>query len=114
MPDLGTMRRSTAMYRDANIIVLIDDVGSDNSFELVQELLPYVDGVKFAIRNLRKTETFARTKERIRFWVGVAKRSKIKFVLEGVEDSTEVAFARSLGIEYFQGYYYGKPALPAA
>ncbi|WP_082611816.1 EAL domain-containing protein [Lacticaseibacillus manihotivorans] len=39
---------------------------------------------------------------------------KIKFVLEGVEDSTEVAFARSLGIEYFQGYYYGKPALPAA
>ena len=114
VPDLATMRRITALYRTANVNVLIDDVGSDNSFELVQKLLPYVDGVKFAIQNLRKNESFDRIKERIIFWVQIAKRYHIDFVLEGVENSAEVAFARGIGIEYFQGYYYGKPALPAA
>ena len=27
---------------------------ADNSFEVVRDLLPYVDGVKFAMQNLRK------------------------------------------------------------
>lgn len=114
VPDLGTMRRITSLYRAGNVNVLIDDVGSDNSFELVQKLLPYVDGVKFAIQNLRKDESFERIKERIRFWVKVAKQYRIDFILEGVESAEEVTFARELGIEYLQGYYYGKPALPAA
>ncbi|WP_461214698.1 bifunctional diguanylate cyclase/phosphodiesterase [Lacticaseibacillus sp. GG6-2] len=114
VPDLATTRRISAIYRAAGIRIHIDDVGSDNSYELVQQLLPYVDGVKFAIQNLRKTESLDRIRERIRFWVGVAKKNHLRMILEGVENQTDVDFASVLGIRYFQGYFYAKPALPVA
>lgn len=112
VPPLSAMRRISALYRDAGISIYIDDVGSDNSFELVRNLLPYVDGVKFAIQNLRKNEDLERIQERVRFWIGIAQQHHIAFILEGVETADDVAFARSLGIKHFQGYYFGKPELP--
>lgn len=87
-------------------------VGSDNSFELVQQLIPYVDGVKFAIQNLRKTEAPEQIQERIRFWAGVANQNNLRIILEGVEDQADIDFAKALSIHYFQGYFFAKPALP--
>lgn len=113
VPTLAILRRVSALYRDAGIAIYIDDVGSDNSFELVRKLLPYVNGVKFAIQNLRKTETQDRIQERILFWLDVAKERQIDFILEGVETQAEVAHACDLGITHFQGYYFDKPHLPA-
>lgn len=112
VPDLATTRNISAIYRAAGIRIHIDDVGSDNSFELVQQLIPYVDGVKFAIQNLRKTESPERIQERIRFWAGIANKGHLRIILEGVEDQADVEFAKTLGIHYFQGYYFAKPALP--
>lgn len=114
VPDSLTTRRISAMYRSAGIRIHIDDVGSDNSYELVRELLPYVDGVKFAMQNLRKTDTLAQIQKRIRFWAGVAQQHHLTLILEGVENQADVLFAQTLGINYFQGYYFAKPALPAA
>lgn len=112
VPDLATVRRITAIYRSAGICVFIDDVGSDNSYELVQKVLPYIDGVKFAMQNLRKHETTARIHERVTFWANTAKKAKIEFILEGIETQEDLDFAASLGIQYYQGYYFGKPTLP--
>lgn len=114
IPDLATTRRVTALYRDAGIRILIDDVGSDNSFELVRKLLPYVDGVKFAIQNLRRQESLNRIQERIAFWAETTQANDLTLILEGVETPADLAFARSLGIRYFQGYYFGKPENLAA
>lgn len=114
VPDLGTMRRVTALYRNAGIAVFIDDVGSDNSYELVRKLLPYVDGVKFAMQNLRRHEDDVQIHERVLFWAEVAHKQRIEFILEGVETAADVAFAENAGIHHFQGYYYAKPELPAA
>ncbi|WP_461213527.1 bifunctional diguanylate cyclase/phosphodiesterase [Lacticaseibacillus sp. GG6-2] len=115
VPDLSTIRRVTAIYRDAGIRVFIDDVGSDNTYELVCQILPYIDGIKFAMQNLRQHESLKRIRERVTFWVNVAKReANLDFILEGVEDEDDVKFARTLGIDYFQGYYFGKPSLPEA
>ena len=114
VPDLATARRISAIYRAAGIRIHIDDVGSDNSYDLVQQLLPYVDGVKFAIQNLRKTESLARIRDRIRFWSEVAQKNHLRMILEGVEDQADVDFGLALGIHYFQGYFYAKPALPHA
>ncbi|WP_461215774.1 EAL domain-containing protein [Lacticaseibacillus sp. GG6-2] len=112
VPDLATVRRVTAIYRSAGIRVFIDDVGSDNSYELVQKVLPYIDGVKFAMQNLRKHETTPRIHERVTFWANTAKKANIDFILEGIEDQDDLTFAASLGIHYYQGYYFGKPTLP--
>lgn len=114
IPDLATTRRVTALYRDANIRILIDDVGSDNSYELINQLLPYVDGVKFAIQNLRKTESLARIRNRVSFWAETTSTHQLDLILEGIEDEQDLAFAKSLGIHYFQGYYFSKPVNLAA
>jgi len=112
VPDSGTVRRITSIYRSAHIRVFIDDVGSDNSYELVQKVLPYIDGVKFAMQNIRQHETISRIRERITFWANTAKKAKIDFILEGVENKEDVDFAGHLGIDFYQGYYFGKPVLP--
>jgi EAL domain-containing protein (putative c-di-GMP-specific phosphodiesterase class I) len=112
VPSVTVMRRVSALYREAGILIYIDDVGSDNSYELVQKLLPYVNGVKFAIQNLRRQESSARIHERIQFWLDIAQRQEISFILEGLEFPDEVIWAQHLGIQYFQGYYFGKPQLP--
>ncbi|WP_461213399.1 diguanylate cyclase domain-containing protein [Lacticaseibacillus sp. GG6-2] len=113
VPDFATTRKITAIYRANGVRIDIDDVGSDNSYEVVQDLLPYVDGVKFAMQNLRQTNDQAKMRERIAFWTEVAKDAHLDFILEGVENADEVAYAHdTLGIQLFQGYYFSKPALP--
>lgn len=61
-------RQISAGYRAAGMNLLIDDVGSDNSFELVHSKFAYVEGVKFAMQNLRRTTKPDELLERVRFW----------------------------------------------
>lgn len=112
VPDILTTRQITAIYRTGGVRIDIDDVGSDNSFEVVRDLLPYVDGVKFAMQNLREANSAKKMRERIDFWYQVSLECHLDFILEGVENAEEVAYAKSLGIKLFQGYYFSKPVLP--
>lgn len=114
VPDMMTTRSITAIYRASDVKINIDDVGSDNSYELVHDLLPYVDGVKFALQNLRQNNNAETLRERVRFWAQVAQENQLRFILEGVENASEIRQAyEHLGIEFFQGYYFNKPNLPA-
>lgn len=107
--DAETTRHITALYRSAGIKILIDDVGSDNSYELVRNELAYVDGVKFAMQNLRRTNDDQQMEERIAFWRQVAADNHLVFILEGVETASDAALAQRLGVQYVQGYYFDKP-----
>ncbi len=110
-PSLQYVREISSIYHAGGVKIYIDDVGSDNSFELVHTLFPYVDGVKFAMQNLRKTATFEQMAERIKFWTGIAQEYHLEFILEGVETQYEMAFDRTnFGIMLEQGYYFGRPA----
>lgn len=110
LTDSQTTRRISALYRSANIKIMIDDVGSDNSFELVRGALPYVNGMKFAMQNLRKTTSEDELIERISFWYQIAQENELDFILEGVETEAELKTAQDFGIRYVQGYVFGKPA----
>lgn len=110
LTDSQTTRRISAIYRAAGMKILIDDVGSDNSFEVVRNCLPYINGVKFAMQNLRKTTTAQALNERVQFWRQTALDNHLSFILEGVENASDLALARRLNVPYVQGYYYGKPA----
>lgn len=112
VPSLDVMAEISQNYHESGITIYIDDVGSDNSYELVRDMLPYIDGIKFAMQNLRRTDSLTRIQDRIKFWVEVANTAKITFILEGVENQSELAFAQSLGIQQFQGYYFDRPSLP--
>lgn len=109
LSDSQTTRRISARYRAAGIKIMVDDVGSDNSFELVQPSLPYINGVKFAMQNLRKTTSQEELRARIKFWCDVARDYDLDFVLEGIETEADWQMASELGIKKGQGYLFSKP-----
>lgn len=112
-PDLQTVKQITEIYRAEGIKIYLDDVGSDNSYELVLHMFAYIDGIKFAMQNLRKTNDAQQLLERIDFWKKIADDHHLEFILEGVENQEESAFAfKQSNIFRQQGYYFGKPALP--
>lgn len=110
LKDSQTTRRISALYRSADIKIMIDDVGSDNSFELVRGALPYVNDMKFAMQNLRKTNSEKELAERVAFWNQIAQEQNLDFILEGVETETDLLMAKKLGVSCVQGYFFGKPA----
>ncbi|WP_407893182.1 EAL domain-containing protein [Lacticaseibacillus sp. N501-2] len=113
VPDLNTVERISGLYRPAGIKIYLDDVGSDNSYELVLNMFAYIDGIKFAMQNLRQTNDSQQLLERIDFWKKIADKHHLEFVLEGVENQEESQFALTKsGIFRQQGYYFGKPTLP--
>lgn len=105
-------RQISAGYRAAGMNLLIDDVGSDNSYELVHGKFAYVEGVKFALQNLRRTTSPAELLERVGFWKKTAADNDLMFVLEGVETAEDLEQAKQMGIRYVQGYYFDKPTDP--
>ncbi len=110
LTDSQTTRRISARYRAAGIKILIDDVGSDNSFEMVRPSMAYINGFKFAMQNLRKTTSDSALRERVQFWRQIAKENQLSFILEGVETAEDLKMAQALSTPYVQGYYFDKPS----
>ncbi len=112
-PNLDIVQKISRIYRRGGIKLYLDDVGSDNSYELVSDMFPYIDGIKFAIQNLRKTNAPDQLQERIGFWKKVANDNHLEFVLEGVETQDESQYSvQHYGIFRQQGYFFAKPSLP--
>lgn len=111
LSDSFTTRRISALYRAVGIKIMIDDVGSDNSYEQVRNSLVYVNGIKFALQNLRQQFSTDELKERVKFWWQIAETNHLSFILEGVETDADLALAQSVGIKYVQGYCFSKPSL---
>ncbi|WP_127849334.1 sensor domain-containing diguanylate cyclase [Lacticaseibacillus hulanensis] len=113
VPALAVMQQMALVYHKAGIRIAIDDVGSDNHFEALKSLLPYIDGVKFAMQNLRSAHDTANLEERMSFWAKLANKYEIDFIMEGIENSADAEYAvTKLHARYLQGYYYDRPELP--
>ncbi|MDA8094672.1 MAG: bifunctional diguanylate cyclase/phosphodiesterase [Betaproteobacteria bacterium] len=87
----------------------IDDFGSGySSFHYIKRFP--VDYIKIEgefIRNMRHDEQYLAFVKSI---VTLAKELKVKTIAEFVEDEPTFAMARSLGIDYAQGYHIARPA----
>lgn len=93
-----------------NIMLAIDDVGTgSNCVETVVSNLPFVDELKFAMQNFRADDTATEIDECLSFWKRMADENQVYFVLEGVEDQHDQDKARDYGVDFQQGYFYGKP-----
>lgn len=113
-PDLEVLQTMSAGYRSAGILLAIDDVGSDNQFQEIEDLLPYVNTIKFALQNMRKygerpsEESIAALK----FWLDQAEEQQMLFTFEGIENSEDVELAHRFHITRGQGYYFSRPHEP--
>jgi diguanylate cyclase (GGDEF)-like protein len=95
--------------RAAGLLIAIDDVGFGSSC-LESLVLLQPDIVKIDKRCVMGVDGDAARVEQLRRYVGIARTLGCEVVAEGIETAGELAIVRSLGIEYGQGYFWGKPA----
>lgn len=112
LPQLSVMQEYSELYHAAGIEIYIDDVESAESFAVAKPYLPYVDGIKFVMQNARRDSERDSLLQRIIDWKNEARQYGLKFVLEGIESSSDVKTGLKLGITLGEGYYYSRPQLP--
>lgn len=95
--------------REAGILIAIDDVGFGSSC-LESLVLLEPDIVKIDKRCVIGIDTEPTHVEHLRRYIRIARSLGCQIVAEGIETARELAIVRSLGIEYGQGYFWGKPA----
>ena len=100
------------LYHDGGINLAVDDVESDNQYETVEPLLPYVNCLKFALQNLRDERDEAKIWEQVAFWHELAQQNGLLFTLEGIESDHDVEMMKRLSIDRAQGFFYSRPVLP--
>lgn len=94
--------------REANIKLTIERYGSNvTTLTLLQKLRP--DFVKIDGRFTRNIETSEDNQFFVRSLVNIAHGLQIQVIAELVESREEADCLRTLFVDYFQGYYLGKP-----
>ncbi|HWA31790.1 MAG TPA: bifunctional diguanylate cyclase/phosphodiesterase [Rhizomicrobium sp.] len=108
--DFEEISRFIATLRDMGCKVAIDDFGAGyTSFRNLQML--HVDMVKIdgsfvkGLAESRDNQIFVRT------LVDLAKNFDLKTVAEWVSSDEEAELLKSFGVDYFQGFHFGEPAL---
>lgn len=90
----------------------LDDVGTgDNFFTEIQDLLPLVSEIKFALQNFNQQFKDPDIQKKIHFWHAISTEYDIRLVLEGIEDHADNQLSKKLGIQFKQGYYFSRPQL---
>ncbi|MCI1553580.1 MAG: EAL domain-containing protein [Levilactobacillus sp.] len=114
-PSLEELHRYVALYRSFGIKLSLDDVGTDNPWgPHVQDVLPFMDSIKFAMQNFRLQHRQKELLPSLKAWRKIADMYQLGFTLEGIEDPSDVALAKQYNAEMTQGYYYSKPVPYAA
>jgi EAL domain-containing protein (putative c-di-GMP-specific phosphodiesterase class I) len=105
--DSAHLRRICDYYRSHGFSFALDDVGTgSNSLQLVCELRPeYVKLDKSLVQNVEKPMYGAT----IRKLVELADRFSVRVIAEGVETIHTMENLWLLGVQYMQGYLFGRP-----
>ena len=109
-PSLLEVQRYVALYHAFQIDLSLDDVGTDNAWRpAVRDILPFLDGIKFAMQNFRQQHRQSELLTSLKAWRTIADRYHLGFTVEGVETQADVQLAQSYHAQMTQGYYYSKP-----
>ena len=99
--------------KENGFMVAIDDLGAGNSgLRLWSELRP--DFVKLDIYFAANIDSDGTKRQFVASLCDLAGKLGCKMILEGVERKEEYQVARQIGIQYCQGYLFGKPAATPA
>lgn len=99
-------------FDEHGIQLSLDDIGTGiNTYDHIKPILPYASEIKFAMQNFRQEGRAAEIPDALAFWKQVADQHRLRLILGGVENQAEHDMANDLGIDYRQGWFYGKPHL---
>ena len=111
LPNLTQVRAVIEELRASKIAVALDDFGSGFSSFLYLKYLA-IDYVKIEGSFIRQIVADERDRIMVAHINGMAHEFGLKTVAEFVEDEMTAKILTELGVDYAQGYYYGRPAHP--
>jgi EAL domain-containing protein (putative c-di-GMP-specific phosphodiesterase class I) len=107
--NLDIMKKIRGELEQMDIELAYDDFGAGQArlMELVEAPAHYL---KFDINLVREIDKAPEAKkDMVQMLVNMAKKMGISTLAEGIEREEEVKVCRTMGFDYIQGYYYGKP-----
>ncbi len=106
------IKKTMAKLQEYGFCILMDDFGSGySSLNTLKDIV--VDILKIDMKFLSDSEVPGRGENILASVVRMAKWLDMPVIAEGVEKESQVAFLRSIGCEFVQGYYFAKP-MPVA
>ncbi|MDD5056433.1 MAG: EAL domain-containing protein [Sideroxydans sp.] len=111
LPNLMQVRAMIEELRASKISVALDDFGSGFSSFLYLKYLE-IDYVKIEGSFIRQIVADQRDRIMVEHINSMAHQFGLKTVAEFVEDEMTAQILAEIGVDYAQGYYYGRPALP--
>ncbi|OHW63288.1 phytochrome-like protein cph2 [Andreesenia angusta] len=97
--------------RESNIMVAIDDFGTEYSSLSRIKLLP-ADRIKIDRQFVESLAVDKRDRAVVRAIIELARNLDFKVIAEGVETEEQVEFLKSQNCDEIQGYYYCRPLPP--
>ncbi|OFZ69250.1 MAG: hypothetical protein A2V79_08620 [Betaproteobacteria bacterium RBG_16_56_24] len=111
LPNLTQVGLVIEELRANNISVALDDFGSGFSSFMYLKYLA-IDYVKIEGSFIRQIVADERDRIMVEHINSMAHQFGLKTVAEFVEDEVTAKIIAEIGVDYAQGYYYGRPALP--
>lgn len=113
IPDLGHVKEIVSYYKKTGFLTALDDFGAGYSgLNLLADL--QTDFIKLDMALIRNIHQERKRQVIVRGIVQVCQELAIRVIAEGVETYEEWRALSDLGIPYFQGYYFSRPAFEAA
>lgn len=107
--DIEHLKRILTFYKERGFRVALDDVGSGySSLNKFVQLAP--DIIKLDMELVRDIHKIEVKQAVARALVFMARESGCLVLAEGIEVEDEFAWVKELGVDFVQGYYFGKPA----
>lgn len=106
--DLAHLKGILSFYRDAGFKVALDDIGAGYSgLTRLADLEP--DIIKIDRHLITEIETQPFKRSIVEHLTAIAHQQGIKVLAEGIETEAERDVVSEIGVDYFQGFLFGKP-----
>lgn len=107
--DIKRMNGVLQKFRDMGHAIALDDMGSGNTtLSILRELK--VDYAKLDGQLIREAAEDERTMALMKSIIELSKGLGIKIIAEQIETEEQARMVNKLGVEFGQGYLYGRPA----
>ena len=107
--DLNVMKIMRSALNQLGIKLAYDDFGAGQTRLLELAEAP-PDYLKFDIRLIKDIDGAQARKEMLALLLQLSKKFNIQTLAEGISNEREARVCRALGFDFFQGFYYGRPA----